>query len=573
LKLRIATVPAGLLVFLALIGSPAFAQGYWASSAAARGPAGFTVGTFSSATVSEISIVSGDGQTGEVGTQLPEPLVVRVSDQDGQPFAEAGVSWSVSGDADLLDGADDVTDDQGLASNRVVLGNTVGDVVVRAQAEQTSLFVEFHLTAELTIDDVPGLSEGTKATAVTLVKICTSGNEGGMQQTCDALRGFDDEERKQAVEELTPSKVASQGVVSMDASTAQLGNLFKRLAALRKAKQRNLQQLTVDLDVGGVPLDRLAEAASGTSRIRDGTRGPPRGGAASADGSASEDAGIGRLGLFINGVVGSGDRPDSERETGFDFDMSNLTLGLDYRVSDALVLGGALVYISSETDLAGSGGELDGDGVSLAGYGLYFPSETWYLEGVLGFGQSDFESSRVIDFPGMRQVATAEPEGDNVLVALGFGRDSNFGSSTVGLFGRGSLLSGTIDAYQEHGAPGMQLAIGEQDLDSLLGQLGVEYSYAASASWGVFIPKVRLSFNHEFRDDSRLITAAFVDDPQANSFLVPTEDPDRDYMTGGLGASAVFGRGKSAFVWYEQDFARDDLDIYVVSLGLRFELK
>ena len=46
---------------------------------------------------------SGDQQSGQVGTQLPEPLVVKVEDENGQPVAGADVSFTVTdGDAELF---------------------------------------------------------------------------------------------------------------------------------------------------------------------------------------------------------------------------------------------------------------------------------------------------------------------------------------------------------------------------------------------------------------------------------------------------------------------------------------
>jgi hypothetical protein len=52
-----------------------------------------------------IVAVSGDGQNGSAGELLPEPLVVRVTDADGQPVALARVIWSVeAGLANLGDG-------------------------------------------------------------------------------------------------------------------------------------------------------------------------------------------------------------------------------------------------------------------------------------------------------------------------------------------------------------------------------------------------------------------------------------------------------------------------------------
>ena len=49
--------------------------------------------------IADFAIVSGDGQTGRVNTQLLSPLVVRVSDLEGDPVPGVSIAWTIeSGD-------------------------------------------------------------------------------------------------------------------------------------------------------------------------------------------------------------------------------------------------------------------------------------------------------------------------------------------------------------------------------------------------------------------------------------------------------------------------------------------
>ena len=45
--------------------------------------------------VGAIEVVAGDNQVGKAGVELERPLVVRVTDQDGDPLAGVGVEWRV----------------------------------------------------------------------------------------------------------------------------------------------------------------------------------------------------------------------------------------------------------------------------------------------------------------------------------------------------------------------------------------------------------------------------------------------------------------------------------------------
>ena len=86
------------------------------------------------------------------------------------------------------------------------------------------------------------------------------------------------------------------------------------------------------------------------------------------------------------------------------------------------------------------------------------------------------------------------------------------------------------------------------------------------------MPKLRLGYFHEFEDDGRVMAGRFVGDPGRHTFLIPTDDPDRDYLSVGLDLTAAFEGGTSAYIAYDVDLERDDLDLYLITAGLRVDL-
>ena len=73
-----------------------------------------------------VTIVAGNGQTGEVGTLLPVALTVRVTDSSGRPLASVTVGWTVTTGSGAVNPASGVTDSAGNASTRWTLGTTAG---------------------------------------------------------------------------------------------------------------------------------------------------------------------------------------------------------------------------------------------------------------------------------------------------------------------------------------------------------------------------------------------------------------------------------------------------------------
>lgn len=83
---------------------------------------------------SKLRAISGDGQEGTVGTQLPDPLVVRLTDGAARPVPGVSLKFEFQSDvpAAKIEPSTSVTDDTGFASVRVRLGSTAGSQVVES---------------------------------------------------------------------------------------------------------------------------------------------------------------------------------------------------------------------------------------------------------------------------------------------------------------------------------------------------------------------------------------------------------------------------------------------------------
>ena len=82
-----------------------------------------------------LEIISGEGQEGPANTQLAEPFVVSVLDQNGSAFAGAVVTFSVTAGGGTLSAATVTTDANGRAATRLTLGSQPGTNTVEATVE------------------------------------------------------------------------------------------------------------------------------------------------------------------------------------------------------------------------------------------------------------------------------------------------------------------------------------------------------------------------------------------------------------------------------------------------------
>jgi hypothetical protein len=163
------------------LGPTAGPQGTTATATIAGAP---VVVTFSiTATVggpSQLSLVSGDGQAGTVGTALPQPLAVLVRDTGGNPVSGVLITWSIVDGGGSLAPTTSLTDASGVATTAWTLGTvtTPTDSTQLARATGVGSPVNFIATsragavsATQTLVTVDPASVGASRTAPVTVTV------------------------------------------------------------------------------------------------------------------------------------------------------------------------------------------------------------------------------------------------------------------------------------------------------------------------------------------------------------------------------------------------------------------
>lgn len=365
---------------------------------------------------------------------------------------------------------------------------------------------------------------------------------------------------QRALQQIAPEEMAANSRMAIEATAKSTASAIRaRMSALRSGAQ--------GLSMNGVEYGPITNAYK--SPVVFGRK--QRGGMAGAD----EGMG-GKLGLFVNAAYNTGDRDDTSREDGFDFNNWSLLGGVDYRVTDALVAGVALGYNQTKVDITRSQGAIDSDGWNINTYAT-FNLNKFYVEGNLGYSRNGYDSDRNISYSTetgaiVQRNAKGSTNGNQFNVGLSAGYDWALGSLTFTPYGRLEYIKLDIDAFNEAGASGLNLHVDGQTANSTQSAVGLRGAYAISTGIGALIPQASVEWIHEFANNSRNITARYISDTQNNLIVIPTEYPDRNYFRIGLGLSAIFQRGWSGFVNYENLQGLSNTTQHSLLLGLRKEL-
>jgi outer membrane autotransporter protein len=523
-----------------------------------------------------LTIVSGDGQTLPTN-QLSAPLVVELTDSQGNPIPNVNLRW-IPGPDSAVEAELEFTSTgaDGRASNRArALRPGRQFVRVFVPADPVTLQLDFVINAG--IINTSGLNEREREVAGRLDDVCARmlgiANPTPEQQDLIAIcRGLVDSsgqrpgEVREVLRQIIPDEVLTAGRIGLQMGSAQFDNLKARLAALRGGTGGvSFGGLALRGDNGTMPLGFLDTLLLGKS--------------------PDDEVGVdfSRWAFFISGNFGRGSKSITERESGFKFDSWSITAGVDYRYSDTLVMGLAAGYNRSETDLRGAAGSLDSRGYSASLYSTWY-RESYFLDSVLTLGRNDFDLDRTISFTltgpdgpmTFSQVARSKTDGNQYALAISGGRDFNRDGWTFGPYVRAMLARQKIDGFTESIAlpgrgSGLAFRVDDRSLKSRAAVLGGKVNYAMSTSWGILLPHLQVEYQREFQDDEQEVIVRLLHDPGATPFILRGERVDRDFLNIGLGVSAVFASGRSAFIFYERTSGLSNQKRENLALGLRIE--
>jgi len=373
--------------------------------------------------------------------------------------------------------------------------------------------------------------------------------------------------------------VASNNVATGNGSASQLGDQYETLSPTQANAQQPAQIQSVfsrllDLRGGarGFMLSQNGVGVGGSTSTA--AAGSPKGAATGGAAGADSDLG-GRWGGFMNIDYNGGTVDETQNQTGYNFHNLGILGGLDYRLSDGLILGGALGYSYTKSNYDLGMGSVTASTISGVLYGTYYV-DRWYVDGALSYGRILYQTERDFTLPtapfssASSAMATASPKGNQYSATIAAGYNYPIDSYTVTPFVRLGYIVVQNEAFQEsEPVNGMGLSVDARTIQSLQSSVGIRFSKAFSTSSGVFSPYFTAQWLHEFENNNPSITTKFVNDPNNNFFFVSTDQPTSNYGSFALGVSGQFQNGFSAYFQVSAVAWLNNTNIYSAIGGLR----
>lgn len=231
-----------------------------------------------------------------------------------------------------------------------------------------------------------------------------------------------------------------------------------------------------------------------------------------------------------------GDQQRFNRSLGFDGMGATGSFGIGWR-SGNKTFGAFAGYGQQNIDFGYRRGEFRQTDTSVGGFANWTGANLW-ASGQASWTKLSYKVDRQVNLGKATRIHSGSPDGDNFGV----------GASVGWTFHQGALEHGpvlsvlwqniNVDAYSENSTESTALAYPKQDIDSLFGSLGWQASYAMSEH---LRPYVRVTWDREFKDDTKQAWAQSLSMPSTLPYAVPGVEYDRDYGNLTLGVRSKLG--------------------------------
>lgn len=263
----------------------------------------------------------------------------------------------------------------------------------------------------------------------------------------------------------------------------------------------------------------------------------------------------------------------SERDTdgdylGYDQDTTGIAVGLDGKPNSWLLTGLGLGYTDSDLDWNNTNhkGALQGKHI-----GIYASTDinNYYVDGYAGYAGFDNSGSRDISFYGYSALTAGDFDSNAWLGRVEGGYDfpvKNWLLTPVAAAGYTHLKQ---DSFTESGAGHLNLDIDEITTESLSTALGVRASGLYAVGQWQLVPRAKVIWLHEFKDDAPTVDANFAD-YSVSQFSVIGVAPVSNLGVMELGLIAEYGKNLSLYIDYNSALA-DGFNSHLLSAGMAWK--
>ncbi|HYE89864.1 MAG TPA: autotransporter domain-containing protein, partial [Terriglobales bacterium] len=254
------------------------------------------------------------------------------------------------------------------------------------------------------------------------------------------------------------------------------------------------------------------------------------------------DSFLGQTGFWIGGTAHFGSRTGGDEQGGYRFSTDGVSFGADRRLNDRLAVGVGLGFARDESRVAGGESRSKAKGASVALYASWVPTPGFFVDGLVGLGRLDFESSRYV--ASMDDFARGDRRGTQLFASVATGLERRFFDDAllVSPYARLDLTRDRLDAVTESGAEPYALRYGETRLDNSRVAGGLRIESRHTTEDGYVAPRARIEYRRDL-EGTKSTRVGFADLFGEPEYTITPSGVSRNSLLFGIGADLVYRGG------------------------------
>jgi len=262
----------------------------------------------------------------------------------------------------------------------------------------------------------------------------------------------------------------------------------------------------------------------------------------------SENGGWADFSAWVSGSGTFGTTLPDGSVAGSKFTTAGLTGGVDWHVSDDLIVGVAMGLGSDRTNIGSDGTRSNSTSFNGALYATYKAFDPWFIDAATGYGRLDYTNQRRVADDGT--LVSGDRQGSFWFGVITTSYEMKYDALRVAPYLQFDFIAAQLDGYSEQGPSAELLTYGSTHFNSVAGTVGLRGSYDVPMSWGVLTPTARLEFRRTIDGgfqqsmnytDLGPATSSTLMLAQTSSGLVNAALGLRARTAGGLGGELEYG--------------------------------
>jgi outer membrane lipase/esterase len=238
---------------------------------------------------------------------------------------------------------------------------------------------------------------------------------------------------------------------------------------------------------------------------------------------------------------------------GSDNNQNVITVGANVHPDENVSVGLALTGANHRDGFDGNAGGFKLQEYMVSAYAM-FGGPQGYLGAIGSVGQLSYRDidRNIALGPALRH-ESGSTSGSHVALALTGGWLFGSDALRTGPFAEVGYQRIRVSGFAENGGDSTAMTFDRQEREALIGTLGWQVIGNWQAGGATLHPFAQVAWNHDSKADPRDVRAGLVEMP--GTFAMPGFVPDKTWGSAGLGVSAEFSPGFSAWISYDGRFS------------------